>query len=57
MSLVLIGFPMLEATVVKPRVKAMSEGKLADDEIREQLENGVLKLKPSHRIVHGSQGV
>ena len=39
------GFPMIEATVVKPRVKAMDERKLTEDEIREKVKDGVLELK------------
>jgi len=36
---------MIEATVVKPRVKAMDEGKLTEDEIKEKVKDGVLELK------------
>lgn len=39
------GFPIIEGGVVKPRVKALDEGKLSDQEVREQIKIGVVKLK------------
>ncbi|EDR04201.1 uncharacterized protein LACBIDRAFT_330814 [Laccaria bicolor S238N-H82] len=39
------GYPIVEVGVVKPRVKAMDEGKLSEEKIRQQLESGVVKLK------------
>jgi len=39
------GFPIVEGGVVKPRVQALDEGKLSDDEVRGQIKAGVVKLK------------
>ncbi|KAF8801251.1 hypothetical protein BYT27DRAFT_7198631 [Phlegmacium glaucopus] len=39
------GFPIIERGVVKPRVQALDEGKLSDEEVREQIKPGVVKLK------------
>ncbi|KAF8961436.1 hypothetical protein BDZ97DRAFT_1829294 [Flammula alnicola] len=39
------GFPMIEAGVVKPRVKALDEGVLSEQEIRDQIKDGVVELK------------
>jgi len=39
------GFPIVEGSVVKPRVKALDEGKLSDQEIREKIKDGVVELR------------
>ncbi|KAF8892918.1 hypothetical protein BD779DRAFT_1507734 [Infundibulicybe gibba] len=39
------GFPTVEYGVVKPRVGATDEGKLSDAEVREQIKEGVAKLR------------
>ncbi|TFK42777.1 hypothetical protein BDQ12DRAFT_719620 [Crucibulum laeve] len=39
------GFPTVEGGVVKPRVKAIDEGKLSDAEVRVQIKDGVSKLR------------
>ncbi|PPQ79756.1 hypothetical protein CVT26_012309 [Gymnopilus dilepis] len=39
------GFPILEGGVIKPRVKALDEGKLTDAEVRSQIAEGVLEAK------------
>jgi glutathione S-transferase len=41
----LAGFPIVEGGVVKPRVRALDEGRLSDKEVREQIKAGVVKLK------------
>ncbi|KAF9458983.1 hypothetical protein BDZ94DRAFT_1066207 [Collybia nuda] len=38
------GFPIVEGGVVKPRVKALDEGKLSDTQVRAQIQEGVAKL-------------
>lgn len=48
-----IGFPMIEATVVKPRVKALDEGKLTEDEIRSQIKSGVVEMKQYLKVAEG----
>ncbi|KAF8160901.1 hypothetical protein B0H34DRAFT_652648 [Crassisporium funariophilum] len=39
------GFPIIEGGVVKPRIKAADEGKLSDGEVRQQIQEGVVKLQ------------
>ena len=45
------GFPIVEGGVVKPRVQALDEGKLSDNEMREQIKDGVVKLKEYLKLV------
>ncbi|KAF8909734.1 hypothetical protein CPB84DRAFT_1765335 [Gymnopilus junonius] len=35
------GFPIVEGLVIKPRLKALDEGKISDAEVREQIKDGV----------------
>jgi glutathione S-transferase len=39
------GFPIVEGLVVKPRVTALDEGKLSEDEAREKIKDGVIELR------------
>ncbi|KAF9477663.1 hypothetical protein BDN70DRAFT_914043 [Pholiota conissans] len=39
------GFPMIEAGVVKPRIKALDEGVLSEANTREQIKDGVFELQ------------
>ena len=36
---------------MKPRVQALDEGKLSDDEVREQIKDGVVRLKEYLKLV------
>lgn len=39
------GYPIIELDIVKPLVRALDEGKLPNEEVREQIKVGVVKLK------------
>lgn len=47
----LAGFPIVEVGVVKPRIQALDEGKLSDNEVREQIKAGAVKLKEYLKLV------
>ena len=47
----LAGFPIVEVGVVKPRLRALDEGKLSDNEVREKIKVGVVKLKEYLKLV------
>jgi len=50
------GFPIIEGGVVKPRVQALDEGKLSENEVREQIKAGVVKLKDYLKLVESLMG-
>jgi glutathione S-transferase len=50
------GFPIVEGGVVKPRVQALDEGKLSDNEVRDQIKAGVVKLKEYLKLVESLTG-